>query len=253
MKPFKLYCTFPYQNLVSLPSWGVHDPGPFFGPWGLHHSHGNQNWWERSDQWLVLAGHFWPQMVPSRWSSRETTSLGYPYCGKHPMFDPALTRSIIRSHDLKGFCIPNSTRSGTGASQTQATQDWNGTLETRDPWFVSTLFLGHELKVWYPNKRNTLSKAIFREVLQNCLIFLGGALWDFFYDSGTQILSTTKMQNAKRTFWNARSERRGVLVALWIPEASQSFFCSLQKDPLCHIEFFNNVSKSFRPLLLALR
>ena len=155
MKPFKLYCTFPYQNLVSLPSWGVHDPGPFFGPWGLHHSESWQSKLVGAERPVVGIswGHFWPKMVPSRWSSRATTSLGYPYCGKHPMFDPALTRSIIRSHDLKGLCIPNSTRSGTGASQTQATQDWNGTLETRDPLFCIHTFSGSWTQSLVPKQK----------------------------------------------------------------------------------------------------
>ena len=55
-------------------------------------------------------------------------------------------------------------------------------------------------------------------------------------------------QNAerkKRTFWNARSERRRGFSGFMDPEKPPNpFFAPCKKDPLCHIEFFNNVSKS---------
>ena len=213
-------------------------------------THGNQNWWERSDQWLVLAGHFWPQMVPS-WSSRETTSLGYPYCGKHPMFDPALTRSIIRSHDLKGLCIPNSTRSGTGASQTQATQDWNGTLETRDPLFVSTLFLGHELKVSYPNKRNTLSKAIFREVLPNIyLIFFGGVRSEIFsMTQGLKSLARPKCRTQNVQYVLERAFRtQGGFSGFMDPRSLPILFLLLAKGSAVPHRIFQQCFKVFLDL-----
>ena len=104
------------------------------------------------------------------------------------MFDPALTRSkrIMHSqqHSVWNWCV-------TDASHSRLV--WNpGTLETRDPLFVSTLFLGHELKVWYPNKRNTYLKQSFE---QCCRIFdlFGGCALRFFsmtqglksYDKGT--------------------------------------------------------------------
>ena len=91
------------------------------------------------------------------------------------MFDPALTRSkrIMHSqqHSVWNWCV-------TDASHSRLV--WNpGTLETRDPLFVSTLFLGHELKVWYPNKRNTYLKQSFE---QCCRIFdlFGGCALRFF-------------------------------------------------------------------------
>ena len=62
------------------------------------------------------------------------------------------------------------------------------------------------------------------------------------------VLSTTKTQNTKRTFWNARSERRGGIVVLWIPEASQSFFCSLQKGSAVSHRIFQQCFKVFLDL-----
>ena len=61
-------------------------------------------------------------------------------------------------------------------------------------------------------------------------------------------LSTTKTQNAKRTFWNARSKRRGGFSGFMMFYGSQKppnpFFAPCKKDSLCYMEFFNNVSKS---------
>ena len=81
--------------------------------------------------------------------------------------------------------------------------------------------------------------------------YSGISLW---YAYIITLVSTTKTQNAKRTFWNARSERRGVFVVLWIPEASQSFFLLLAKRIRCVTLIFSTMFQSLlRPLLLALR
>jgi hypothetical protein len=58
-------------------------------------------------------------------------------------------------------------------------------------------------------------------------------------------LSTTKTQNAKRTFWNACSERKGVFSGFMDPRSVRILFVApCKKDPLCHIVFFRKCSKS---------
>ena len=59
----------------------------------------------------------------------------------------------------------------------------------------------------------------------------------------TFFLSTVKTQNAKRAFRNARSERGGGCSSFWFQKPPNFFFAPCKRDPLCHIEFFNNFSK----------
>ena len=46
-------------------------------------------------------------------------------------------------------------------------------------------------------------------------------------------LSTTKTQNAKRTFWNARSERRGGFSGFMDPRSLRILFLLLAKRIRC--------------------